>query len=224
MGIVIEKYKAGNAYSRHSSQSDNFKTDATGRLLAHPGEVFEIMPLGSLTVIAFVNVGKTYQQNPYTTPGMRWEVGFSAERVSFYSPDTDLVLGGIAERPGAMTMGFYYYHELRSLSLGSMREASGPYVSMVFSIQATPFSPILVGVRVHGTQHHLGIFATMLAARLIESYSQMSSKLSLDTRELERFFEEISGFDYNLGNQTDLFISATENTLHVTRDRPQQFS
>lgn len=224
MGIVIEKYKVDTAYERHPSHHDNFKTDATGRLLPFPGEFFEIMPLGSLTVIAFVNVGKSYQQNPYTTPGMRWEVGFSAERVSFYSPDTDLVLGGIAERPGLMTMGFYYYHELRSLSLGSMREASGPYVSMVFSIQATPFSPVSVGVRVHGTPQNLGIFATMLAARLIESYSQMSSQLALDTRDLARFFDEISGFDYNLGKQTDLFISATQNTLHVTRDQPQHFN
>lgn len=221
MGIVIDKYKTEHTYDKHANISDNFSTDKDGRLIPQAGESFEIMPLGSLEVIAYVNVGKLYQQNPYTSPGMRWEVSFSENRVSFYSPDTDLALSGIAERSDAVTMGFYYYSELRSLSLGSMREPGGAYVSMVFSIQAHSFAQIPVGVRVQGSPQNLTAFATILAARLLKSYEQLGQALALDLRELGSFFEEASGFNYHMGEQTDLFISAEGNTMHITRTRPR---
>lgn len=224
MGITIEKYKAHSSYEKHANKSDNFSTDAAGRLIPHKGEVFETMPLGELAVIAYVNLGKIYQQNPYTTPGMRWEVGFSASRVSFFSPDTDLVLGGMTERAGSATLGFFYYHDLRSLSLGSAREEAGPYISMVFAIQQNHLAQIPVGVRVHGDIQALVAFGTMLSARLCEEYISLSATLGYDTHELEGFFNEVNNFDFIHGEQTDLFISAKANTLKVTRYRPKLFS
>lgn len=220
MGIVIDKYKASHTYDRQPSAADNFATDAQTRLVPAEGEQFEIMPLGSLGVVAYVNVGDTYRQNPYTTPGMRWEVGFSEKRVSFYSPDTDLVIGGIAERAGTATMGFYYYNDLRSLSLGSAREEGGPYVSMVFVVQNNSFAQIPVGVRVHGTPVYLHAFATMLAARFIESYKQLSGLVNLNMSDVGGFFGGVDGFSYEYGQQTDYFINAEDNTLRIQKNTP----
>ncbi len=221
MGIVIDTLRGGIEHSKHAHSADNFITDAAGRLIPHQGETFEVMPYGSLAVVAYVNAGKSYQQNPYTVKGMRWEIGFSKSRVFFYSPDTSLLFGGIAERPGHATLGFYYYSDLRSLSLGSAREQGGPYVSMVFVVQVNPYAQIPVGVRVHGTPQNLHAFATMLAARLVENYGQVGSILDLDMSQLSSFFCDVNSFDYHTGAQTDLFISAASNTLCVTRSRPQ---
>lgn len=222
MGIVIDKYKASHTYNQQAIAADNFATDANTRLIPAPGETFEIMPIGNVGIIAYVNVGNTYRQNPYTTPGMRWEVGFSEKRVSFYSPDTDLVVGGIAERPGIATLGFYHYHELRSLSLGSSLEEGGPYVSMVFVVQNNLMSQIPVGVRVHGYPAGLHAFATVLAARFIESYQQLSPVLDINMSDVGGFFGGIDGYNYETGQQTDFFISAEANTLRIKRSTPAQ--
>lgn len=221
MGIVIDTYKSERIYDKHPNAADDFETSASGRLVPLNGEHFERMPLGNLGVLAYLIIGSAYQQNPYTTQNMSWEVGFSQSRVSFFSPDTDLVLGGVARRPGQATMGFYYYNELRSLSLGSAREQGGPYVSMVFVIQVNPYSQIPLGVRVHGTAHNLQAFATLLAARTLEHYGHLSSVLQLDTHELEAFFVTVEGFDYQAGLQTDLFINADKNSLRIVCNQPQ---
>ncbi|MDR1358919.1 MAG: hypothetical protein LBJ48_06160 [Coriobacteriales bacterium] len=213
MGIVINTCKAGAEYARHAHAADNFATDASGRLVPHSNEYFDVMGLGSLDVIAYLDVAGIYRQNPHTMPGMRWEVGFSDGRVSFYSPDTNALFGGLAERPGRSTMGFYYYTELRSLSLASLKDPGGPYVSLVFAIWATAASPIHIGVRVHGAPASLHAFATLLVARCIEGFAALSPALVFDSSDAQRLFETVNGFDYATGIQTDLFLVARENRL-----------
>lgn len=221
MGIAIEKYKTQCGYGGHPSAADDFTTRPDGRIVAAQGEVFESMPLGSLGVVAFASLGNSYRQNPYTAENMRWEIGFSASRISFFSPDTSALIGGMAERPSQVTLGFYYYNELRSLSLGTVRDPGGPYVSMVFVIQATPTVSMPVGVRVHGTPENVHVFATMLAARFVEHYTLLSSGLQIDTSALGRFFEDINSFNYYTGMQTDCFITAAGNRLDIRKNTPQ---
>lgn len=220
MGIVIDTHKTDHTYSYNPREADNFITDSEGRISLRPGELLETMPLGSLGVIAYINVGNAYKQNPYTTKNMRWEVSFSESRVIFFSPDTDFAFGGVAERQGNVTLGFYDYSELRSLSLGSAREQNGPYVSLVFNIQDSPVSQIPVGVRMTGSPQNLGVFATMLVARLIESYERLNLKLSVDTSGLRQLFEGVSSYDYSLGEQIDFFIGAKENSLCISQNIP----
>ncbi|MDR2672193.1 MAG: hypothetical protein LBC35_02645 [Coriobacteriales bacterium] len=213
MGIAIAKFKFDSTSSGHVSVKDDFATDANGRLLPAAHETFEYMPLGSLDVLAFTSIGSRYNQNPYTMPGMRWETGFSDDRVVFFSPQTNAILGGIKERSGQSTMGFYYYNELRSLSLAAARDVGGPYASMVFIIQATKVAVLPIGVRVHGTATNLRAFTTMLVARFTACFERLRATIGLDTGAIEPLFEQVNGFDFGNGIQTDFFITATENTM-----------
>ena len=217
MGTIIERCKTNTVYKGRADAADDFATDVTGRLIPCEGEVFEIMPLGSLDLLSFINIGSSYQRNPDTIEGMRWEVGFSKGRVSFFSPDCSKHYSNAAKRASRATLGFYYYHELRSLSLGSVASEGGPYVSMVFVIKVNWFSQIPMGVRVHGTPEVLHAFVTLLAARLIERYDCICSDYGVDARALGVFFEEANAFDFEVGLQTDLFISAQGNTVRVSK-------
>jgi len=216
MGILIEKYKPGTTYKGRAHAADGFTTDTTGHLIPLEGEVFETLPLGSLNLIAFVSLGSSYQRNPDTTDDMLWEIGFSDRRVSFFSPNCAKQSNSSSRKAGNVTLGFYYYNELRSLSLGSIASEGGPYVSMVFVIKLNWFSQIPLGVRVHGAPEVLRVFALMLGSRLIKSYDLVCSSLGVDARELGDFFEEINTFNFSTGRQTDLFINAQGNTVRVT--------
>ena len=220
MGIIIEKYAANKSYDKQFNSMDHFATDADGRLVPKEGETFEIMPLESLSIAAFICVKNYYQPNPFTSPEMRWEVGFSQSRVSFFTPDSRTVLGKTVTEAGKATLGFFYYSDLRSVSLGAANEPGGPYVSMVFTIQTTPLVQVPSGVRVHGSIQNLQAFVTMLTARLLESYCEMSAQLSLDIRELGDFFAEASAFNFMQGAQTDYFINAEKNAVRVTKQQP----
>lgn len=222
MGIIIEKFATGREHKHHTVDTDHFSLDASGRLVPRQGEVFETMPLGSLFVVAFTSAGNLYQQNPHTADKMRWEVGFSQSRVSFFSPDVSSMFGGVATKSNEVTQGFYDYTDLRSISLGSANEPGGPYVSMVFAIRTIRIGQIPTGVRVHGSTENLHAFATMLSARMLESYKKMDSLVGLDTKELEQFFVEVNGFDFYQGEQTDYFISAEKNVIHITQQRPNR--
>ncbi|MDR1089339.1 MAG: hypothetical protein LBL23_08750 [Coriobacteriales bacterium] len=220
MGIVIESRKANREYGNHAAQADDFATDAAGHLLPHEGESFETMPLGSVELTAYLAVGKAYRQNPYTFEGMRWEIGFSPSRVCFYSPDTNTILGGVAERADIATMGFYYYTELRSLSLGNVSEPGGAYVSLLFHIWATAKVSMQIGVRVYGEPAQLHVFATLFIARLVEGYAALGPGLGFDSGEAERLFTIVNGFNYESGAQTDLFLVAEENRLRLLVNLP----
>lgn len=219
MGIIIEVRKADEEYGRHASAADDFATDEAGRLVPHHNEAFEFMPPGSLGMLSYTASENIYQQNPFTEEGMRWEIGFSQERISFFSPDSNLLPEGIAERDGQATLGFFHYSDFRSLALGSAREFDGPYVSMAFVVLAAPQTQIPVGVRVHGATDVLYTFATMLSDRLVMYYENMSKILDLDTRELKGFVKEAGKFDYLKGVQTDLYILADSNRLRVIRNK-----
>ena len=222
MGIIIEKYSTEREYKQRHFESDHFSLDASGRLVPRPGEVFETMPLGSLFVVAFASAGNLYQQNPHTVDKMRWEVGFSQSRVSFFSPDVSGLFGGVTTRPKEVTQGFYEFTDLRSISLGSVKERGGPYVSMVFAVRTIQIGQIPTGVRVHGTSENLHVFATMLSARVLESYKRMDALTGLDVRELEQFFIELNGYDFFTGEQTDYFLSAQKNVMRVSQQRPNR--
>ena len=211
MGIIIDKCKTDHVYGKQPGAGDGYVTDETGRLVPERGEVFEVMPLGSLVLLAYLNMANSYRQIPYIAQGMRWETGFSQTRLYFFSPDTNQLLGGIADRGGTATLGFYYYEDLCSLSLGSAFAIGGPYVSMVFSVQGNIKSQMLLGIRVHATPQHLHAFATMLAARVVES-SRQSGTINGSTESiLGSFFEAVNSYDYHTGAQTDLFLDNLQN-------------
>jgi len=217
MGVMIERCKTNSAYRGRTHAADAFATDGTGRLVPHRGEVFETMPLGSLDLLAFVNMGSAYQRNPETAEGMQWEIGFSDKRVSFFSPDCAKHFNNAAKNANHVTLGFYYYHELRSLSLASAKSEGGPYVSMVYTSKFNWLAQIPMGVRLHGKPEPLRIFATALVARLLEHYDQICSSLGVDARELKTLLDEVNAFDFDTGTQTDLFLSAKGNMVHVTK-------
>lgn len=223
MGVVIDICKVNTEYSKHAYSTDDFATDATGRLVARPGETFETMPLGTLEVLAYIGVDNEYRQNPYTVKGMRWEVSFSDNRVVFYSPDTGKLMNGLTKRLRRAALGFCSYGELHSLSLGSAVEQEDPYVSTVFVAQVTPAARIPLGVRVHGAPAQLHAFATMLVSRTIQSYTNLSSRgiiAGLDLVESEKLLTCVNTFNYATGAQTDIFITAEDNRLGVTIRRP----
>lgn len=217
MGIIIERCKTNASYKGRSHKADAYATDATGRLVPHAGEIFETMPLGCLDLLSFITVGSANQRNPETVEGMQWEIGFSDKRVSFFSPDSAKLLKSSAKRARHATLGFYYYHELRSLSLGSNRNEDGPFVSLIFVIRFNWFSQIPMRVRVTGPLETLRIFATALTARLLEYYDELGSRLGVEARELKILFEEVTTFDFLSSVQTDLFINAQENSVRVSR-------
>ena len=220
MGLIIDTWKMGTEYDKNANSVEDFATDETGRLVPRSGEVFEIMPLGSLDVLAFVRVKDTFHQNNHTRLGMQWEIGFSEERISFFSPDTTTPLGGFSKRQGHVTMGFNYFNELRSISLGSAQEEGGPYISLVFMVDASHQAQVPVGVRMHGQPQNLHIFATVFAAHVVKAYSLMAAELNVDISDLNTFFDCVNGYDYAQGRQTDLYISATQNKLEVSEDWP----
>ena len=218
MGTIIERCKFSAVYKGRAHEADGFATDNTGRLIPQEGESFETMPLGCLDLVSFVNIGSSYRRNPETTEGMKWEIGFSEKRISFFSPDNSKQSSRSSKKTSHATLGFYFYHELRSLSLASAESKGGPYVSMVFVIKVNRFSQIPMGVRVHGTPEVLHIFATALVARLMEHYDQICSCLGVDARELKTLFGEVEAFDFQSGIQTDLFISAMNDTVRVSKN------
>ena len=215
MGIAIAKFKHYSQNHGHVSQGDDFATDMAGRLLPAAGESFETMPLGSLAVLAFSRIGQRYNQNPYAAPAMPWEIGFSQRRLSFFSPQTNALFGGVKQRPGQSTLGFNYYNELRSLSLVAAENPGGPYVSTVFVIQATAHMNLPLGVRLHGALTNLRAFSTMLAARFLECYAQLSAQLGLNISALSELFERVDAFDFEHDDQVDLFVVAEGNSLSI---------
>ncbi|MCL2807295.1 MAG: hypothetical protein FWD27_03905 [Coriobacteriia bacterium] len=217
MGTLIERRKVATAYKGRTHAADGFATDATGRLTPHAGEAFEILPLGCLDLYAFISMGSTYQRNPSTAEGMRWEIGFSDKRVSFFSPDCAKQYSSAAKQASYATSGFYYYPELRSLSLGSLRSEGGSYVSMVFVIKNSRLGQLPMGVRVHGVPGSLHAFVMMLVTRLMQNYDHISSRLGVDARELASLFTEVQGYDFETGSQTDLFINAQGNAVRVVK-------
>jgi len=217
MGVIIERCRTNAAYKGRTHAADSFATDATGRLVAQEGESFETMPLGSLDLLSFINVGSSYQRNPETAAGMQWEIGFSDRRVSFFSPDSSKQFKNAAKQASHVTLGFYYYHELRSISLASAQSEGGPYVSMVFTTRLNWIAQIPMGVRVHGSPEALRIFATALVARLLEHYDQICSTLGVDGRELKTLLDEVNAFDFDMSVQTDLFINAQGNNVLVSK-------
>ena len=175
------------------------------------------MPLGSLDLLSFINVGSSYQRNPETAEGMQWEIGFSDRRVSFFSPDCSKHFSNEAKKASHVTLGFYYYHELRSISLASTQSEGGPYVSLVFTTKLNWLSQIPMGVRVHGSAEALRVFSTALVARLLEHYDEICSTLGVDGRELKTLLNEVNNFDFGMSLQTDLFINAQGNTVLVSK-------
>lgn len=220
MGIAIARFKTNSHHDGHANAADDFATGADGRLLPLPQESFELMPLGSLDVLSFSIIGQRYSQNPSTVLGMLWEVGFSKQRLSFFSPETTALLSGVRRRPRQSTLGFYYYNELRSLSLGSIKEPGGAYVSMIFAIQATADVVVPLGVRVHGQPGKLKAFATLLTARCTQYYDRLRARLKLDLSALGQLFEVACAFDFLTSAQVDLFITAAKNTINVHINYP----
>jgi hypothetical protein len=220
MGIAIAKVKRNSQYHGHANPLADFATDASARLVPDAGESFELMPTGSLDVLAFSRLGNHYNQNPYAAPGMRWEIGFSNQRLSLFSPQTNTLLGGVNQREGQATLGFNYYIELHSLSLVPVQDVGGPYVSMVFIIQATPKTKLPLGIRMHGEPVNLSAFATMLAVRFIECFSNLGATHGLDISPIGKLFELTSGFDFTRDAQTDLFIVAGGSTLEIKVGTP----